>query len=221
MSMVVDPLTDIIPIDYNVGVEILFSCAAVVLFHKVGLRLLSAVIGKSAIPGLPTWVPDWTMSLDIDKLHNKLDHDAVDLTHPAGGPPDWTAAEVIDDPNHNPDWSSGSLPSFVLKVRGVRVGQIRWIGEPWDPRKGDWKTTVRQWKSLMLQAGSLCEYPTARPIDKALSTPGLMTQTAMAEHAYKATYPTISNGSYTRSFEKFWKCQYDDNTTFGFFWPTI
>jgi hypothetical protein len=77
----------------------------------------------------------------------------------------------------------------------VRVGRIRWIGEPWDP-KDDWRIPVRRWKHAA-QGLNIRQYPSARPIDPSLSKADpLSSSIGQQEHASKAQYPTQANGGY-------------------------
>jgi hypothetical protein len=94
MSMAADPQPHILSVDYDASVAMVFSRAAAVLFYQVGLNILSAIRGPSTVAGTPTWVPDWTMSSEADKKYNKADDDIMRPFHPAGGPPDWTVAEL-------------------------------------------------------------------------------------------------------------------------------
>ncbi|KAH8662442.1 heterokaryon incompatibility protein-domain-containing protein [Xylariales sp. PMI_506] len=46
--------------DYSRSVQQVFTDVALLLLPKVGLGLLDNVLDLSAVPGLPSWVPDWS-----------------------------------------------------------------------------------------------------------------------------------------------------------------
>jgi len=247
MSMAADPQPHILSVDYDASVAMVFSRAAAVLFYQVGLNIFSAIRGPSTVAGTPTWVPDWTMSSEADKIYSKADDDIMRPFHPAGGPPDWTVAELTSAPRGSANWPSGHP---VLRVRGVRVGRIRWIGEPWDP-KDDWRIPVRRWKHAA-QGLNIRQYPSARPIDPSLSKADpLSSSIGQQEHASKAQYPTQANGGYEVTdmdmfnhllaagcykdvedpqklrkeleencgVSQLWLCKFDHDTQFQFDWP--
>jgi hypothetical protein len=196
ISLAADYQPHILPVDYSASAASVFLRAASILFYQVGLNVLGATRGRSRIPGMPSWVPDWTMSCDEDKLYNKTDPDVMLPWTPAGGPPDWTVAELVGAPRGSPNWPSGH-PGLLLKARGVKLGRICWVGESWDLEKGDWKATVQQWKRTA-QCLDICQYPFRRPISQSLSEPDPSSESvSLQEHASKAQYPTQANGGYT------------------------
>jgi hypothetical protein len=115
--------------------------------------------------------------------------------HPAGGPPDWAVPELTNAPRGRPRWSSGHS-GLVLKVCGVRIGRIRWVGGPWDPKKVDWKAVVRRWKHM---APGVEHLPVSlgranRPIT--FQPRPYIRSASHQEHASKVQYSTQANGGF-------------------------
>lgn len=52
-----------VQLDYSHSVSRVYTDLAILLMGSVGLDVLSYVAKESAIPGLPTWVPDWSVIL--------------------------------------------------------------------------------------------------------------------------------------------------------------
>jgi hypothetical protein len=169
LHMVIDTSYSRFTADYARDTGDLFTAVASYLFKNIGLRLLNAVNGKRMELGyLPSWAPDWSKTSALNLVH-KEDGSLVDPPTPAGGPPDWTVAEIITAKVTNAR-ASHDLFRRVLKVRGVRIGQIAVMGETCDSKQSDWKGVVSQWRTIA-QAHRIYEYPVGRPVDLSLSFP--------------------------------------------------
>lgn len=124
-----------LPVNYKSPVEVVFTNAATVLLHRVGLDFLSAMQGHKATVEMPTWVPDWRVPIQRTILAH------IPLSgFSAGGHLRHQHFSITDAPDH-------SQRSLVLSAR--RVSMIRHLGEMCDTTTSDWQTVVLQnWRAL-------------------------------------------------------------------------
>lgn len=241
LSMARDTEHDLLPIDYASDVTQVYTRLAEVLFHEVGLRLLDTVNGRSKLPGLPSWAPDWTIASSKDEIYNKT-RSMLNPDMPAGGPPDWTLAELVPAPD---------LDRTLLKVRGVQVDRISFVTDVCNLTNVDWKSAVLAWRDIaMSKSDSIRQYPRGRPVNQILSVSNFYNPFFEHDHSSESSFPTKANGKFRvtnhdltmqrahpqfanlftaggdrfrstehkRSTDEVWKCNYDDETKFVFNW---
>jgi hypothetical protein len=99
--------------DYSMNTTEVFNKVALVLLETVGLGILSPVQGKSSIPGLPTWVPDWSVPQRRTLL---------------GISSSFRAAVSAED-GHNSNYTiHNNAGILTLRVEGKVIGEVQKAG---------------------------------------------------------------------------------------------
>jgi hypothetical protein len=108
-----DTLRAALGVDYRIGVTRVYSDAAVLFMRQnMDVLLFSQAPKRTSLPELPSWVPDWSISLRIPHSYRLLS----DPMFTAGGPID--AQQIHYDSSHG-----------RLTLRGVRIGRAIKVGE--------------------------------------------------------------------------------------------
>lgn len=140
-----------IPVDYACSETAVFTDLAVLLLQKVGPDILKSVVKKPQLPGLPSWVPDWTTSSSYWSSQNP----PRDMEHAAGfdGESDYYFGRSRYKPERLRTWtaseyaSSPRAMSTQLHLEVVRVGHITKLGDVCDI--GNNVFPLAQWESLV------------------------------------------------------------------------
>ena len=128
--------------DYTLSPTQVFTNVALFLLNS-GLDFLSSVQGKSSLPGLPSWIPDWSMppkrqELILDKYYvGRVMH----IKCNAQGSRD-TGKTV----QATPVFLENSSPR--LKVFGISLGDIKTLGEPCGLDSANWTASLTAWDTL-------------------------------------------------------------------------
>lgn len=140
-----------IPVDYGLSEKTVFTDLAVLLLQTVGLDTLRSVIKQPQIPGLPSWVPDWSTTSSNWSSRNP----PRDMGHAAGfdGNPDYLFWRSRYIPERLQTWTvseylstSGDM-SMQLHIDVVRVGRITKLGDVCDIENNVFP--LAQWESLV------------------------------------------------------------------------
>ncbi|RSL74780.1 hypothetical protein CEP53_000014 [Fusarium sp. AF-6] len=140
-----------IPVDYGRSEKAVFTDLAVLLLQTVGLDVLTSVIKQSHIPGLPSWVPDWSSINSNWSSSNP----PSEMGYAAGfdGKPDYLFGRSRYKPERLQTWTvseylsaSGDM-STQLHVDVIRVGRIVKLGDVCDIEKNVFP--LAQWESLV------------------------------------------------------------------------
>ncbi|KAM0421434.1 hypothetical protein ACHAPT_010788 [Fusarium lateritium] len=140
-----------IPVDYGRSEKDVFTDLAVLFLQTAGLDTLKSVIKPPQIPGLPSWVPDWSTASSYWSSRNP----PREMGYAAGfdGDPDsrfglssfklerlqtWTVSEYA---------SAGGDMSIQLHLDVVRVGEITKLGDVCDIENNIFP--LCQWESLV------------------------------------------------------------------------
>ncbi|KAM0344815.1 hypothetical protein ACHAPU_007197 [Fusarium lateritium] len=138
--------------NYNSSVKQVYTGLAIVLLRAVGLDLLTYVISEPLVPGLPSWVPDWTTSSPYwASRAPRVGRDKPFAGFPEGPPQmfwGWKALypHLIDTWTCS-SYSQHNEASTQLHVRGVSVGKILQLGDLCDIDKDFFP--IDQWASLV------------------------------------------------------------------------
>ncbi|KAJ4329359.1 hypothetical protein N0V84_000254 [Fusarium piperis] len=140
-----------IPVDYGCSETAVFTDLAVLLLQTVGLDTLKSVIKKPQLPGLPSWVPDWTTSSSSWSSRNP----PREMGYAAGfdGEPEYLFGRSRYKPERLQTWTVSeyaSAPGAIstqLHLQVVRVGQITKLGDVCDIDNNVFP--LAQWESLV------------------------------------------------------------------------
>ncbi|KAF5615656.1 heterokaryon incompatibility protein het-6 [Fusarium sp. NRRL 25303] len=143
-----------VQVDYSHPVSRVYTDLAILLMGSVGLDVLSYVVMESAIPGLPTWVPDWSV---ISPYWAATQKPAAGRYKPLAGfenrPTQYIWGWKMLHPHLIDTWmSSGytsinSQPSRQLHVQAVSLSKIERIGDLCDIAKNCFP--VGQWEKIV------------------------------------------------------------------------
>ncbi|KAF5637117.1 heterokaryon incompatibility het-6 [Fusarium sp. NRRL 52700] len=125
-----------VPVNYSHSVSRVYTDLAIMLMGSVGLDILSHVVKESTIPGLPTWVPDWSITSPYWAATQKP---AAGRYKPLAG--------FAERPTHSGYTSITTQPSTQLHVRAVSLGKVERIGNICDIAKNYFP--VGQWEKLV------------------------------------------------------------------------
>ncbi|RSL92502.1 hypothetical protein CEP52_013759 [Fusarium oligoseptatum] len=161
-----------IPVDYGRSEKAVFTDLAVLLLQTVGLDVLTSVIKQPRIPGLPSWVPDWS-SINSNWSSSNPPRE---MGYAAGfdGEPDYLFGRSRYKPERLQTWTvSEYLPasgetSTQLHIDVVRVGRITKLGDACDIENNVFP--LAQWESLVPSK----EYLESRKPPAGLSTQEMM-----------------------------------------------
>ncbi|KAF5577137.1 heterokaryon incompatibility het-6 [Fusarium pseudocircinatum] len=143
-----------VQVDYSHPVSRVYTDLAILLMDSVGLDMLSHVVKESAIPGLPTWVPDWSVTspywADTQKPAPGRYKPFAGFT---SGPTQYVWGWKMLHPHLIDTWTSSEYtsvntqPSRQIHVQAVSLGKIERIGDICDIAKnhfpvGQWEMTV-------------------------------------------------------------------------------
>ena len=140
---------DIIP-NYNHSPTQVYTDVAIYLMKSIGLELLCAVNGRSQLPGLPSWVPDWSIRTHRPLLGLNIQHRfwsryryfraGGEFKIPKRGGWRWKSNFSVKRTEQD-----GTLSAHI-KTKAFRLGKIIGIG---DPCADDADIPpFRQWKAL-------------------------------------------------------------------------
>ncbi|KAF5588580.1 heterokaryon incompatibility het-6 [Fusarium subglutinans] len=143
-----------VPVDYSHSVSQVYTELAILLMGSVGLDLLSHVVNESTIPGLPTWVPDWSVTSPYWAATQKP---APGRYKPfagfVSGPTQYVWGWKMLHPHLIDTWttsgytSANTQPSRQLHVQAVSLGKIEKLGDVCDIGKN--RFPVVQWQKLV------------------------------------------------------------------------
>ncbi|KAE9375893.1 HET-domain-containing protein [Stipitochalara longipes BDJ] len=127
---------DIIP-NYNHSPSRVYTDVALYLMKRIGLELLCAVNGPSQLPGLASWVPDWSIRVQRPMLGLNMQHRFWSKYHTGQPQPAFTLERT----------EQNDTLSVHIKTKAFRLGKITGIG---DPCADDADIPpFRQWKTLV------------------------------------------------------------------------
>ncbi|KAF5983611.1 heterokaryon incompatibility het-6 [Fusarium coicis] len=143
-----------VQVNYNHPVSRVYTDLAILLMGSVGLDILSHVVKESAIPGLPTWVPDWSVTSPYWAATQKP---APGRYKPfagfTSGPSQWVWGwkmlhrHLIDTWTSSGYTSTNSQASVQLHVQAVSLNRIEKVGAVCDIAKNYFP--VGQWEKLV------------------------------------------------------------------------
>ncbi|RBQ79350.1 hypothetical protein FVER14953_21723 [Fusarium verticillioides] len=143
-----------VQVNYSHPVSRVYTDLAILLMGSVGLDVLSHVVKESAVPGLPTWVPDWSVTSPYWAAAQKP---APGRYKPfagfTSGPIQYVWGWKMLHPHLIDTWTSSGYTSantqasVQLHVQGVSLGRIEKIGDACDIAKGYFP--VGQWEKLV------------------------------------------------------------------------
>ncbi|KAF5703459.1 heterokaryon incompatibility het-6 [Fusarium globosum] len=143
-----------VQVDYSHAVSRVYTDLAILLMGSVGLDVLSYVVKESAIPGLPTWVPDWSV---MSPYWAATQTPAPGIYKPsagfANGPTQYIWGWKMLHPHFIDTWTSSAYksvkaqPATQLHVQAVSLGKIETIGDLCDIAKNSFP--VGQWEKLV------------------------------------------------------------------------
>lgn len=119
--------------DYSKDVLQVYTDVAVYILRNVGLKVLYGTNGPSAIPNLPTWVPDWT--IDSGRTCSVLLYGFM-LGWRCDGSPDLDAKIT--------HYVEGRLVS-ELRLTGAKIGPVTELGIPYIKHQSKFEESVRNW----------------------------------------------------------------------------
>ncbi|OBS22640.1 hypothetical protein FPOA_08973 [Fusarium poae] len=143
-----------IQVNYNHTVKQVYTDLAMVLLKSNGLDVLRQVIKDPAVPGLPSWVPDWSTASSYWTAVNKPRERKDRLF--AGFPErptqyiwGWKSRypHLIDTWTSSAYTSKDDETSTQLHLRVVKVGAITALGDVCDVTKNHFP--IGQWASLV------------------------------------------------------------------------
>ncbi|KAG5752175.1 hypothetical protein H9Q70_005184 [Fusarium xylarioides] len=131
-----------VQVDYNHAVSRVYTDLTILLMGSVGLDILSHVVQKSAIPGLPTWVPDWSITPPYWAATQKpAPLSYRPLAGFSSGPARYTWGWKMLHPHLIDTWTSSGYisantqASVQLHVQAVGLRRIERIGDICDIAK--------------------------------------------------------------------------------------
>ncbi|CVL12527.1 related to heterokaryon incompatibility protein het-6 [Fusarium proliferatum] len=143
-----------VQVDYSHSVSRVYTDLAILLMGSVGLDILSYVVKESAMPGLPTWVPDWSV---ISPYWAATQKHAAGRYKPLAGFENrptqyiwgWKMlhSHLIDTWTISGYTSVNDQPSRQLHVQAVSLGKIERIGDLCDIGKNCFP--VGQWEKIV------------------------------------------------------------------------
>ncbi|KAG5810426.1 hypothetical protein H9Q74_013990 [Fusarium xylarioides] len=143
-----------VQVDYNHAVSRVYTDLTILLMGSVGLDILSHVVQKSAIPGLPTWVPDWSITPPYWAATQKpAPLSYRPLAGFSSGPARYTWGWKMLHPHLIDTWTSSGYisantqASVQLHVQAVGLCRIERIGDVCDIAKNYFP--VEQWEKLV------------------------------------------------------------------------
>jgi hypothetical protein len=136
ISMLSDRGTEHLMADYSKDVLEVYTDVAVYILKNVGLKVLCGANGPSAIPNLPTWVPDWT--IDSGRTCSVL-LDGFMLGWRCDGSPDLDAKIT--------QYVEGRLVS-ELRLTGAKIGSVTELGIPYNRHQSKLEESVRNWEEF-------------------------------------------------------------------------
>lgn len=145
-------------VDYHLSPTHVFTQLARQLIDAVGLSLLSHVVSTTAMPGLPSWAPDWSanpvytfrgQSRRVRRLEHNSDY-FDDMTWDQNS----FKAKVDDKKWYFSDYSSANGHSSTqLHIRAVHIGSIIEIGDICNVYENYFP--LKQWESLIKESKQL------------------------------------------------------------------
>ncbi|SCV57476.1 related to heterokaryon incompatibility protein het-6 [Fusarium fujikuroi] len=143
-----------VQVDYSHSVSRVYTDLAILLMGSVGLDILSYVVKESAIPGLPTWVPDWSV---ISPYWAATQKHAAGRYKPLAGfenrPTQYIWGWKMLHPHLIDTWTISGYTSVndqssrQLHVQAVSLGKIERIGDLCDIGKNCFP--VGQWEKIV------------------------------------------------------------------------
>ncbi|KAF9767163.1 hypothetical protein IL306_000318 [Fusarium sp. DS 682] len=143
-----------VQVDYGHSVSRVYTDLAILLMGSVGLDILSYVVKESAIRGLPTWVPDWSI---ISPYWAATQRAAQGRYKPFSGFPNGPTQYVwgwkllyphlIDTWTSSDYTSANSETSRQLHIQTVSLGKIEKLGYVCNIAKSYFP--MGQWESLV------------------------------------------------------------------------
>jgi hypothetical protein len=145
--------SDIVP-NYSHTAARVFTDVATYLISCIDLESLCTVCGRSELPGLLSWVPDWSIRVQRYILgFNQPRHSTRILRYRAGGPfviPSMTSSQRVPSFTIDRVDQNGTF-SAHLRMQALRLGKITGIGvqcadDEDIPPLRQWKT---QWEAFV------------------------------------------------------------------------
>ncbi|KAI0014170.1 heterokaryon incompatibility protein-domain-containing protein [Xylariaceae sp. FL0662B] len=121
-----------------------FTDLAHYLLETVGLAILREVVGPSTLPGLPSWVPDWSVKPKYMRGDDLLEYFLKGSLHPprrlSKQPPKpfRRVSRLV---------GCGGSILYQLHIPAVKIGTIQFLGDKWDSSENCFP--LAQWESLV------------------------------------------------------------------------
>ncbi|CAF3630277.1 hypothetical protein SNK05_002114 [Fusarium graminearum] len=163
-----------IQVNYSDSVSRVYTELATLLMGSIGLDVLSYVVKESAMPGLPTWVPDWTVLSPYWSATQKVTRGRY---KPFSGFPKGPSQHIwgwrMLYPHLIDTWTISNYPtasgesSKQLHIQAVSLGRIEKLGDVCDLANNYFPTG--QWASLVPDESYLKnpEMPRGLPTEEA------------------------------------------------------
>ncbi|KAF4952806.1 hypothetical protein FGADI_6467 [Fusarium gaditjirri] len=215
-----------VQVNYSHSVSRVYTDLAILLMGSVGLDILSYVVKESAIPALPTWVPDWSVTSPYWAATQKP---APGRYKPhagyASGPTQYVWGWKMLHPHLIDTWTSSEYtsvntqPSRQLQVQAVSLGTIEKIGDVCDIAKNYFP--VGQWERLVpnesyLKHNEIPEDVSGEELHEWQNGPLSLSQFHRTLTFNDVIYPEVAkaaishikryNGEVLKDDEGLWKC---------------
>lgn len=143
-----------VQVDYSHSVSRVYTDLAILLMGSVGLDILSYVVKESAIQGLPTWVPDWSIVSPYWTATPRVTRGRyMPFSGFPNGPTQYVWGWKMLHPHLMDTWTSSeytsvnSKTSRQLHIQAISLGKIEKLGDVCDIAKSYFP--VGQWASLV------------------------------------------------------------------------
>jgi hypothetical protein len=143
-----------VQVDYSHSVSRVYTDLAILLMGSVGLDILSYVVKESAIQGLPTWVPDWSIISPYWTATQRVTRGRyMPFSGFPNGPTRYVWGWKMLHPHLIDTWTSSeytsanSKTSRQLHIQAISLGKIEKLGDVCDIAKSYFP--IGQWASLV------------------------------------------------------------------------
>ncbi|GME52847.1 hypothetical protein BP6252_11115 [Neofusicoccum parvum] len=130
-------------VDYGHKPAQVFTDVAIYLLESLGLDVLRKVAGPSAIPQLPSWAPDWSITLKTTPIQPYFTSRTesvfcAGIKNPTEILKRWRISQQIDPSGSN---------FYQLETPAVKIGTVKMLGDKCEVDKNCFPLT--QWESLV------------------------------------------------------------------------